>query len=56
VECPEEDILVFDVEILVKEGHYPTLATALSPTNWYVLITVIYENPVFIKLVCFYSV
>ncbi|XP_062606201.1 DNA polymerase subunit gamma-1-like, partial [Saccostrea cucullata] len=35
VEYPEEDILVFDVEILVQEGHYPTLATALSPTNWY---------------------
>ncbi|XP_048734786.1 DNA polymerase subunit gamma-1-like [Ostrea edulis] len=35
VECPGEDIFVFDVEILVKEGHYPTLATALSPTNWY---------------------
>lgn len=34
VECPGEDIFVFDVEILVKEGHYPTLATALSPTNW----------------------
>lgn len=35
VKYPEEDVFVFDVEILVMEGHYPTMATALSPTNWY---------------------
>ena len=35
VKYPEEDILVFDVEMLVSEGHFPTMATAVSPTNWY---------------------
>ncbi|CAL8082422.1 unnamed protein product [Calicophoron daubneyi] len=32
---PSEDALVFDTEVLMEEGDYPTLAVALSPTNWY---------------------
>ncbi|KAF7724844.1 DNA-directed DNA polymerase gamma mip1 [Apophysomyces ossiformis] len=35
VKYPQEDTLVFDVEVLVKEGHYPTIAVAASPTAWY---------------------
>ncbi|KAK6166464.1 hypothetical protein SNE40_023149 [Patella caerulea] len=35
VDFPDADILIFDMEVLVKEGHFPTMATALSPTHWY---------------------
>ncbi|XP_076462346.1 DNA polymerase subunit gamma-1-like [Babylonia areolata] len=35
VAFPEEEVLVFDIECLMQEGHFPTLATALSPTHWY---------------------
>ncbi|OWF43177.1 DNA polymerase subunit gamma-1-like [Mizuhopecten yessoensis] len=35
VDFPEENILVFDVEVLVPEGNYPTMATAVSPKHWY---------------------
>uniref|UniRef100_A0A3Q3X4M6 DNA polymerase subunit gamma-1 n=1 Tax=Mola mola TaxID=94237 RepID=A0A3Q3X4M6_MOLML len=35
VDFPEESGLVFDVEVCVTEGHCPTLAVAVSPTNWY---------------------
>ncbi len=35
VEFPDEDAYVFDVEVCVKEGHAPTLATAVSNTYWY---------------------
>ncbi|KAJ8683659.1 hypothetical protein QAD02_019451 [Eretmocerus hayati] len=35
VEHPEEDALVFDVEVCMKNGPLPTLATAASPTAWY---------------------
>ncbi|KAK3606282.1 hypothetical protein CHS0354_037959 [Potamilus streckersoni] len=35
VEFPEEDVLVFDVEVLMNEGHYPTLATTVSDKYWY---------------------
>lgn len=31
---PDEDALVFDVEVCVTEGQCPTLAVAVSPTNW----------------------
>lgn len=34
VDFPEESGLVFDVEVCVTEGHCPTLAVAVSPTNW----------------------
>lgn len=34
VDCPEENILVFDVEVLVSEGNYPVLATAMSDKHW----------------------
>ncbi|XP_060083102.1 DNA polymerase subunit gamma-1-like [Ylistrum balloti] len=35
VDIPEENILIFDVEVLVPEGNYPTMATAVSPRHWY---------------------
>ncbi|XP_062246286.1 DNA polymerase subunit gamma-1 [Platichthys flesus] len=35
VDFPDESALVFDVEVCVTEGRCPTLATAVSPTNWY---------------------
>ena len=31
---PDHTVFVFDMECLVKEGNYPTMATALSPNNW----------------------
>jgi DNA polymerase gamma 1 len=36
VPYPDSDVLVFDIEQLVPEGNYPTLATAVSPDAWYV--------------------
>ncbi|XP_072241664.1 DNA polymerase subunit gamma-1 [Leuresthes tenuis] len=35
VDFPEECALVFDVEVCITEGKCPTMAVALSPTNWY---------------------
>ncbi|KAL0089800.1 DNA polymerase family A-domain-containing protein [Phycomyces blakesleeanus] len=35
VPWPTEDKLVFDVEVLMSEGHYPTLAVAASAEAWY---------------------
>nr|XP_057931486.1 DNA polymerase subunit gamma-1 isoform X1 [Doryrhamphus excisus] len=35
VDFPDETALVFDVEVCITEGQCPTLAVALSPTNWY---------------------
>eukprot|EP00039_Didymoeca_costata_P003151 m.65522 g.65522 ORF g.65522 m.65522 type:complete len:1076 (-) comp11741_c0_seq2:29-3256(-) len=35
VECPLEDIYMFDVEVCVPEGDHPTLATAVSSDAWY---------------------
>lgn len=35
VDFPEETALVFDVEVCITEGRCPTLAVAVSPTNWY---------------------
>ncbi|KAM4734089.1 LOW QUALITY PROTEIN: DNA polymerase subunit gamma-1 [Anableps anableps] len=35
VDFPDESALVFDVEVCTTEGQCPTLAVALSPTNWY---------------------
>lgn len=34
VEAPDSDLLFFDVEVCVIEGQLPTLAVALSETNW----------------------
>lgn len=34
VDFPEEDVFVFDIELLVQEGHYPTMATAVSTKHW----------------------
>ncbi|CAD5215857.1 unnamed protein product [Bursaphelenchus xylophilus] len=35
VDAPDADLLFFDVEVCVKEGHLPTLAVAVSETHWY---------------------
>lgn len=35
VNFPDETALVFDVEVCMAEGQCPTLAVAVSPTNWY---------------------
>lgn len=35
VDYPDETSLVFDVEVCMKEGHFPTLATAASGECWY---------------------
>ena len=35
VDYPDEEAYVFDVEVCVKEGHAPTLATAVSNHHWY---------------------
>uniref|UniRef100_A0A3B4V016 DNA polymerase subunit gamma-1 n=1 Tax=Seriola dumerili TaxID=41447 RepID=A0A3B4V016_SERDU len=35
VDFPDESALVFDVEVCMTEGQCPTLAVAVSPTNWY---------------------
>ncbi len=40
VNYPEERALVFDIETLVCDGPYPTMATALSPKAWFVLIEI----------------
>lgn len=34
VAFPEENAIVFDIEVLVPEGPYPTMATAVSPKYW----------------------
>lgn len=36
VDFPEENVCVFDIETLVQEGHYPTMATAVSNRHWLV--------------------
>ena len=35
VSGPLEDVFVLDVETCVSEGHYPTLAAAVSEKHWY---------------------
>ncbi|KAJ6662774.1 hypothetical protein lerEdw1_010978 [Lerista edwardsae] len=35
VDFPDEQALVFDVEVCMEEGHCPTLAVAVSPSAWY---------------------
>lgn len=35
VPYPEDQALVFDIEVLMMEGNYPTLATAVSHQFWY---------------------
>lgn len=41
---PEESSLVFDVEVLVKLGKFPTLAVAASDKAWYCWISPIVFN------------
>ncbi|XP_077988587.1 DNA polymerase subunit gamma-1-like [Glandiceps talaboti] len=35
VDFPDEQALVFDVEVCLSEGNFPTLAVAASPNTWY---------------------
>lgn len=35
VDYPEESGLIFDVEVLVTEGHLPVMAVAASDKHWY---------------------
>lgn len=35
VEAPLEDTMVFDVEVLMSEGKYPTIAVAATAEAWY---------------------
>jgi DNA polymerase gamma 1 len=35
VECPDGDVMVFDVEVCVNEGQFPTMAVLATPENWY---------------------
>ncbi|XP_055948526.1 DNA polymerase subunit gamma-1-like isoform X2 [Argiope bruennichi] len=35
VDYPEESALVFDVEVCMKEGNFPTMATAVTKDYWY---------------------
>lgn len=35
VNVPLEDVFSFDVEVCVKDGHHPIMATALSTKAWY---------------------
>ncbi|CAF4952646.1 unnamed protein product [Pieris macdunnoughi] len=35
VPCPQDDSLIFDVEVLMSAGKRPTLASAVSPEAWY---------------------
>lgn len=34
VSYPEEQAIVFDVEVCMSEGSFPTMATAVSPSAW----------------------
>jgi DNA polymerase gamma 1 len=36
IEFPNEKLLFFDVEVCVNDGKLPTMAVALSPTNWFI--------------------
>ncbi|XP_074645763.1 DNA polymerase subunit gamma-1-like isoform X2 [Tubulanus polymorphus] len=35
IPAPDSDALVFDVEVLMPEGNFPTMATAVGPDAWY---------------------
>lgn len=35
IDYPDEAVLVFDVETCVRDGDFPTLAVAASPSAWY---------------------
>ena len=35
VDYPDDNVLVFDVEVCTKYDHLPILATAVSPQGWY---------------------
>ena len=37
VPFPDDDALVFDIECLMNEGNFPTMATAMSPNHWWIL-------------------
>ena len=35
VPYPDEDVMVFDVEVCVRYGHLPVMAAIVSPSSWY---------------------
>ncbi|KAL5108394.1 DNA polymerase subunit gamma-1 [Taenia crassiceps] len=39
VDCPPDEVLVFDTEVLVNEGHAPVIAVAASPEFWYLWVS-----------------
>ncbi|VDK40628.1 unnamed protein product [Taenia asiatica] len=39
VDCPPDEVLVFDTEVLVNEGHAPAIAVAASPDFWYLWVS-----------------
>ncbi|KAF8578913.1 hypothetical protein K439DRAFT_438357 [Ramaria rubella] len=39
VQCPDEELLVFDVETLPNYQHFAVMACAASPTAWYAWIS-----------------
>lgn len=41
VECPDDDVIVFDVEICMNESELPIMATAASPNAWYFMFVFI---------------
>ena len=34
MDVPEDDALIFDVEVCMKEGPFPVIAVAVSPKAW----------------------
>lgn len=39
IDCPPDEALVFDTEVLVNEGHAPAVAVAASPNFWYLWVS-----------------
>ena len=37
VQCPDCDVIVFDVEVCMNESELPVMATAASPSAWYLM-------------------
>ena len=39
VDCPDCDVVVFDVEVCMNESELPIMATAASPNAWYLCLS-----------------
>ena len=39
VECPLEDVMIFDTEVLISESHAPIIAVAASSKAWYLWVS-----------------